>query len=193
MKTILNFNKYNLSENLKYHLDNNISIVDNIYRLGSENFYNILKESRELYDNKLIILNSDDAIMFETTDIGRFDYYNNKLVSLDIPMFNEDFLKEEAEYKGKEVDLNKPMRSTGPKKYKVYVKNPKTKKVMVVHFGDVKGGLKSKINDPEARKQFAQRHNCKEKKDKTKPGYWSCRLPSFSNLLGLSGGGKYFW
>lgn len=193
MKNVLNFQKFNLSENLKYHLDNNISIVDNIFRLGSDNFYNLLKESRELFNNKHLILNSDDAIILETTDIGLFDYYNGELIPLDIPMFNENFLKEEAEYKGKEVDLNKPMRSSGPKKYKVYVKDPKTKKVKIVHFGDAKGGLKSKINDPEARKQFAQRHNCKEKKDKTKPGYWSCNLPHYSNLLGLSGGGNYFW
>lgn len=99
----------------------------------------------------------------------------------------------EAKYKGRDVKLNKPMRSSGPKKYKVYVKNPKTGNVIVVNFGDAKGGLTSKINDPEARKNFANRHNCKDKKDKTKPGYWSCRLPRYAKSLGLSGGGNFYW
>ena len=61
-------------------------------------------------------------------------------------------------------------------------KNPKTGKVIVVNFGDVKGGLTSKINDPEARKKFANRHNCKDKKDKTKAGYWACRVNRYANL-----------
>lgn len=98
----------------------------------------------------------------------------------------------EAEYKGRDVDLNKPMRSSGPKKYKVYVKNDKGN-VIQVNFGDVKGGLKSKINDPEARKAFADRHNCEKKKDKTKAGYWSCNLPRYAKLLGLGGNMNTFW
>jgi hypothetical protein len=79
------------------------------------------------------------------------------------------------------------MRSSGPKKYKVYVKNPKTGNVKVVNFGDMKGGLTSKINDPEARKSFVARHKCDRKwnlpEDKLKASYWSCRLPRFKNLI----------
>ena len=98
----------------------------------------------------------------------------------------------EAEYKGRDVDLNKPSRSSGPKKYKVYVKNDKGN-VIKVNFGDVKGGLKSKINDSEARKAFADRHNCKTKKDKTKAGYWSCNLPKYAKALGLGANMNTFW
>jgi hypothetical protein len=91
----------------------------------------------------------------------------------------------EAEYKGKKVKLNKPKRNTGEgKKYYVYVKNPKTGKVIKVTFGDKKGGLTAKVADAEARKAFASRHNCKDKKDKTKPGYWACRLTKFGHLFG---------
>ena len=90
----------------------------------------------------------------------------------------------EAEYKGREVKLNHPTRSSGPKKYKVYVKNPKTGNVKVVHFGDVKGGLTAKVSDPKARKAFSSRMNCPAKKDKTKAGYWSCRLNKFGHLFG---------
>jgi len=90
-------------------------------------------------------------------------------------------------------ELNKPKRSGGPSKYVVYVKNPKTGNVMKINFGDAKGGLTSKINDREAARNFASRHNCDTKNDKTKAGYWACRLPKYAKSLGLKGGGHYFW
>jgi hypothetical protein len=102
----------------------------------------------------------------------------------------EDTLTE-AKYQGKEVALGKPKRG-GAKKFYVYVMNPKTKKVKKVSFGDT-SGLSAKINNPKARKAFADRHDCKNKKDKTKAGYWSCRLPRYASLLGLKGSYSGFW
>ncbi len=88
--------------------------------------------------------------------------------------------------------LNKPMRdSSGGKAYKVYVKDPKTKKIKTVRFGS--GGLRAKINDKKARNAFAKRHKCSQKKDKTKAGYWSCRLPRYAKLLGLKSNFGGFW
>lgn len=78
----------------------------------------------------------------------------------------------EAVYKGKKVSLNKP-KSGGPKKWYVYVKNPKTGKVIKVSYGSPV--MTAKWNDPGARKSFAARHQCAKKKDKTKAGYWACR------------------
>ena len=100
----------------------------------------------------------------------------------------------EAEYQGRKVDLNKPKRG-GSKKFYVYVMNPKTKKVKRVEFGAKSGGgkLAVKLKDPKARKAFSDRHNCPTKKDKTKAGYWSCRLPRFAKSLGLSGARGVFW
>ena len=112
----------------------------------------------------------------------RFGLYEKKWVPLEQPMV-EDM----------EPELNKPKRSGGPSKYVVYVKNPKTGNVMKINFGDAKGGLTSKINDREAARNFASRHNCDMKKDKTKAGYWACRLPQYAKELGLKGGGNYFW
>jgi hypothetical protein len=97
----------------------------------------------------------------------------------------------EAKYKGKEVALNKPKRG-GPKKFYVYTRNPKTGKIIKVNFGDT-SGLSAKINNPEARRNFASRHNCATKKDKTKAGYWSCRLPRYAKLLGLKSNFGGFW
>ena len=92
----------------------------------------------------------------------------------------------------KDKPLNKPMRdSSGGKAYKVYVKDPKTKKIKTVRFGS--GGLRAKINDKEARNAFAARHKCSTKKDKTKAGYWSCRLPRYAKLLGLKSNFGGFW
>jgi hypothetical protein len=93
----------------------------------------------------------------------------------------------------KEPELNKPKRSSGDKKYVVYVRNPKTGNIKKIQFGDEKGGLTSKINDKGAAASFAARHNCDTKTDKLSPGYWACRLPRYAKELGLKGGGNYFW
>ena len=183
MKYIKKFNEELVSEHLQYHIDNNMSVTENIFRYGSDSYFNLLKESRELYDNGKIELSGHDKELFEGSDIGRFEMFEGELVPLDLPL---EIIEEinEAEYKGREVKLNYPTRSSGPKKYKVFVKNPKTGKVKVVHFGDVSGGLSAKVSDPKARKSFAARHQCHLKKDKTKPGYWACRANKYGHLWG---------
>jgi hypothetical protein len=183
MKYIKKFNDQLISEHLQYHIDNDMSVTENIFRYGSESYFKLLKESRELYDNGIIELSGHDKELFEGSDIGRFEMFEGELVPLDLPL---EIIEEinEAEYKGREVKLNYPTRSSGPKKYKVYVKNPKTGKVKIVHFGDVSGGLSAKVSDPKARKAFASRHQCHLKKDKTKPGYWACRANKYGHLWG---------
>ena len=79
----------------------------------------------------------------------------------------------EAEYQGKKVKLNDPIRG-GNKKFYVYVKNDKGN-VIKVSFGDTTG-LSIKRDDPERRKSFRARHNCDTAKDKTTARYWSCRM-----------------
>ena len=95
---------------------------------------------------------------------------------------------DEAEFKGKKVSLGKPKRG-GPKAYYVYVKDGD--KVKKVTFGS--GGLRAKIKNKEARNAFAARHNCKDKKDRTKAGYWSCNLPRYAPALGLGAKMNTFW
>ena len=170
MKHIKQFNDF--SEGLKYHLLNSMPITENVFRPGSKQFFSILEEARNLFDEGDLVLEGIDKELYETTEIGCFGTFNGKRVALDIPMEVEEELNE-AEYHGKEVELNKPKRG-GSKKYHVYVKNPKTGKVKKIAFGDVHGGLTAKVSDPKARKNFAARHNCDMKKDKTKAGYWAC-------------------
>ena len=105
----------------------------------------------------------------------------------EIDALDETEINEEAKKK-----IGKPMRdSSGGKAYKVYVKDPKTKKIKTVRFGS--GGLRAKINDKKARNAFAKRHKCSTKKDKTKAGYWSCRLPRYAKQLGLKSNFGGFW
>ena len=90
----------------------------------------------------------------------------------------------------KDPPLNKPKRG-GSKAYYVYVRDPKTKKIKKVSFGS--GGLRAKIKNKKARNAFAARHNCKNKKDRTKAGYWSCNLPRYAPALGLGAKMNTFW
>ena len=78
----------------------------------------------------------------------------------------------EAKYRGRTVKLNKPMRGD-VKKFKVYVKDPKTKNIKKVNFGDKK--MRIKKSNPKRRKSFRARHNCDNPGPKTKARYWSCR------------------
>lgn len=191
MRHIILFDSFtNISENMKYHVDNNIPILENIFRPYSKSFYDLIKEARELFDGGKIEISEHDKHLFETTDLGYFGEFEGQIVPLDLPIENIEEINE-AEYKGKKVNLNKPMRSSGPKKYKVYVKNPKTGNIKVVNFGDVKGGLSAKVSDPKARKRFASRHQCHLKKDRTTPGFWSCRINRYANIFGRSYPG--FW
>jgi hypothetical protein len=78
----------------------------------------------------------------------------------------------EAEYQGRDVELNKPKRG-GPKKFYVYVKNPKTGNVKKVTFGDP--NMKIKKSNPDRRKSFRARHRCDNPGPKTSARYWACR------------------
>jgi len=91
---------------------------------------------------------------------------------------------EAAEYQGKKVELNKPMRGD-VKKYKVYVKNDKGN-VVKVNFGDK--NMEIKRDDPERRKSFRARHNCSNPGPKWKPRYWSCKMWSSKSVSDILGG-----
>jgi len=98
--------------------------------------------------------------------------------------------KKKKKKEKKDPPIGKPKRG-GSKAYYVYVRDPKTKKVKKVSFGS--GGLRAKIRNPKARKAFAARHKCSQKTDRTKPSYWSCRLPRYASQLGLGANMNTFW
>lgn len=181
-----------ISESLLYHLENNIPLNENVYRYGSEGYFNLINETRELYLKGLIELNEEDT-EFIKTDIGKKGIFNGEEVWLDI--FYEEEIEEkvinEAEYQGKKVQLNKPKRG-GSKKFYVYTKCGD--RVRKISFGAKSGGgnLAVKLRNPKARKAFSDRHKCPQKNDKCSAGYWACRLPRYAKSLGLSGGGTWW-
>jgi len=187
-RMLITENRTIISEGLRYHIDNEIPLTESVYRYGSESFFNLINEVRELYTKGKVDLSfSDEEII--RTDIGKQGIYEGRKVWLDIP--NEYMEINEAEYKGKTVELSKPKRG-GSKKFYVYVMcNGKVKKVS---FGAKSGGanLSVKLRDPKAKKAFSDRHNCPQKNDKCSAGYWSCRLPRYAKQLGLSGGGTWW-
>ena len=280
-----------IHEGVNYHLERGIPLHESVYRLGSDEYFNMFVEARKLYnEGKLRNLHWFDEMVLRDTDLG--EWVNIKdvgRVPLDMiiseenhrnfleggndsekrwkqtSMSPEEAIKQygkenvkvkkgalrngddmvsvyvesyspgdeneegmvsnccgapimdvydghgrcsdckemaqavaeesvkEAEYQGRKVQLGKPKRG-GSKKFYVYVRNPKTKKIKKVAFGAAGGGgnLAVKLKDPKARKAFSDRHNCEQKNDKTKPGYWSCRLPRYAKSLGLSGGGTWW-
>ena len=160
--------------------------MENVFRIGSDAHLSMIKEARKLYSREVLDLCEEDKALMET-HIGEFDLYENEIIPLDLPMLNEEEI-EEAEFKGKKVALNKPKRG-GSKAYYVYVKDGD--KVKKVSFGS--GGLRAKIKNKEARNAFAARHKCKDKKDRTTAGYWSCNLPRYAPALGLGANQNTFW
>ena len=110
-------------------------------------------------------------------DIEEDEDFEEVLGSLGFPEDETELF--DAEYQGRKVPLNKPMRGD-VKKFKVYVKDPKTGNVKKVNFGH--GGTSAKRptmrirkSNPKARKSFRARHNCANPGPKTKARYWSCR------------------
>lgn len=177
---ILNSSKNVISEAITHHVKNKIPLRESILRPGSKSFFemiNYIKENINAYD-----FDDIDCEILET-DIGEIaELDDGTVVPLDLPFVEEQIV--EAEYQGKKVELNKPKRG-GSKKFYVYVRDPKTKNIKKVSFGDK--GLSVKSNDPDRVKSFVARHDCKNKTDKTTAGYWSCRVPRYKSL-GVKGG-----
>jgi hypothetical protein len=178
-----------LSEGLKYHLDNARPLTEHVYRAGSDSYFNLWAEARALYSRNIIEVQGDDLEVLTETDLGHFGLYENQKVPLDF-IFEEVEEIDEADKKKKNPPIGKPKRG-GSKKFYVYVRKPGGG-IKKVSFGDTTG-LSAKINNPEARRAFAARHDCKNKKDRTKASYWSCRLPRYAKLLGLKSNFSGFW
>jgi hypothetical protein len=174
-----------ISEDLMYHLENKISLSENVFRIYSDKYFKLINEVRNLYYNGKISLNDDDIWLVES-DLGKKVLLENgDEVWLDAPMFEEEVeeLLFEAKHRGKNVKLNSPFRTPGgPKKFAVYVKTPKGT-IKKVTFGDP--NLKVRNRNPKAAKSFRARHNCDQKKDRTTAGYWSCSVGRFAKKLGL--------
>ena len=215
MNKLLLENKKILSEGLRFHLIENISIHYNIYRPGSTKYFDLFREVRDLSEMGLYNLNEEEKYYINETEIGEWAFYEGELVPLDFPIQESedvfvlnktiDVIEEKRKrkkrsrkgknttksgslYKGRKVQLNKPKRG-GSKKFYVYVRNPKTKNIKKVEWGAK--GMSVGISDPKRRKSFAARHRCHLTKDKTTASYWACRTGRYPHLTGSKK--KYTW
>jgi hypothetical protein len=127
-----------------------------------ENLNSIIREAlNEIFEERKNIIYEDEYGSVEMTDFIADDNNLN-----------------EAEYKGRKVQLGKVMQGD-VKKSKVYVKNDKGN-VVKVNFGF--GGKSAhgkrmviKKNNPARRKSFRARHNCNNPGPRWKPKFWSCK------------------
>ena len=176
-----------ISDELKYHINEGLTLTNNVYRVYSQGYFDLVNEVRELWNNGLIDLNEEDRMMVES-DLGKKVKIGKEIVFLDAPFIyeteTEEDILQEAKHRGKNVKLNKPFRTPGgPKKFAVYVKS-KNGNVKKVTFGDP--NLRVRNKNKGAAKSFRARHKCDQKKDRTTAGYWSCNVGRYAKQLGLS-------
>jgi len=150
-----------ISNALQYHIDNGITLTENAFMFYSENYFDLINEVRELFNEGKIDLNEEDRLMIES-DLGIKVKIGKEYVYLDAPYI----------YETKENVLTESKIPTGPKKFAVYTKD-KTGGVKKVTFGN------SNLIVKESRK-------CSQKTDRTTVGYWSCNVGRFAKQLGLS-------
>ena len=176
-----------ISDALKYHIENGLTLTNNVFRVYSEGYFDLVNEVRELWGEGKIDLNEEDILMVES-DLGIKVKIGKEYVYLDAPYISETETEEdiiaEAKHHGKNVNLGKPFRTPGgPKKFAVYVRKPGGG-IKKVTFGDPK--LRVKNANKGAAKSFRARHKCSQKKDRTTAGYWSCNVGRYAKQLGLS-------
>jgi hypothetical protein len=181
-KMVLN-ESIEISDELKYHLDNSLTLTENVFRVYSDSYFDLINETRDLYYSGYLNLEDEDDVWIVESDLGKsVTLDNGKVVYLDAPFEIEETITE-VKHRGKNVKLNSPFRTPGgPKKFAVYVKTP-SGGIKKVTFGDP--NLRVRNANKKAAKSFRARHNCDKKKDRTTAGYWSCNISRYRKKLGL--------
>jgi hypothetical protein len=195
-----------LSEAVDYHHQNNLSLIENVYRPGSEMFFAMILEAKRLYAEGLYTPKDEYEQDLLESDIGEVAEFEGEQVLLDYP-YEEDMEEcwkgytqkgmkkkgdkmvpncvpmEEENDPTKGKGIGKPFRSRGGGA--VYVRNEKGN-VIKVNFSQ--SGMKKRFNEPSRVKSFVARHNCYGNKDKTSASYWACRWPRY-----FSDSGQKWW
>ena len=194
--------KTTLAEAVDYHQQNNISLVENVYRPGSDMFFAMLFEAKRLYSEGSYTPKDEYEQDLLESDIGEVAEYEGQPVVLDFP-FEEDLeecwkgytqkgmkkkgdkmvpncvpMNEEGDpTKGK--GIGKPFRSGGGGA--VYVRSGKGN-IIKVNFSQ--SGMRKRINEPARVRSFMARHHCLTNKDRTSASYWACRWPRYFSNTG---------
>ncbi len=158
-----------ISENLKYHIENKLSLSNSIFRIGSKAYLKLVNETRKLFKQGKIELNENDQFIV-LTEAGRTGIYQGKAVPLDSP------------------------KRGGSKKFYVFVnsgrKNADGRVIAKkVSWGDPKLSVKNQSD--KARKSFLARHKCSQKNDRKTAGWWACNVGRYAKQLGLVSGKRW--
>ena len=199
-----------IAEAVEYHQENDISLLENIFRPGSDMFFAMILEAKRLYAEGEYTPQDDYEQDLLESDIGEVAEYNGAPVLLDFPYEEIDEELDEAcwdgyeqkgmKKKGKKMvpncvpvseendptkgkGIGKPFRSRGGGA--VYVRSAKGN-VIKVNFSQ--SGMRKRFNEPARVKSFVARHNCYGNKDKTSASYWACRWPRY-----FSDTGQQWW
>jgi hypothetical protein len=193
-----------LEEAIQYHVENKISFTENVFRPGSEMFFEMISEAKRLYtEGKYEPKDEWEKDMLES-NIGEIAEFEGQQVVLDYPIeegleecwtgYTQRGMKkkgdkmvpncvpvnEEDKTEGK--GIGKPWQEGGGGAVYVRVGDG----VRKISFS--KSGMKKKYMDPAATRSFVARHRCLTNKDKTSASYWACRWPRF-----FSNSGKTWW
>lgn len=171
-----------ISEGLQYHLDREMPLMESVYRIESDAWLSLVNEARDLWESNVIELSEDDLFLIGT-DAGRTGIYEGESVLLDVPFYFDDEEIDEAEYRGRDVKLNKPFRTPqGPRKFAVYTKN-ESGNIIKLGFGEP--GMRINNDDPDKARSFRKRMRCDTPGPRWKARWWACNVVRYRKLLGI--------
>jgi len=205
-----------LEEAVQYHLENQIPFAENIFRPGSDMFFELIREAKNLYANGDYTPADEYEQEVLESDLGETAMYEGMEVLLDFPFLEEEktpkhvrkLSKDEADEEEavktsiqKEEaccddcdDLNEEDETGGKGIGKPWREGGGGAVYVRTGDGGVKkvrfsqSGMAKKYRDPGRLKSFMARHNCLGNKDKTSASYWACRYPRF-----FSNSGQLWW
>lgn len=182
---LLTLNEYNsISKNLRYHIDNELSITESIFRIGSDAYLDLINETRDLYFNHKIALNEYDQYIVEKLQTGKKGTYvdrksgKKKTVKLDDPHIRK---KDEPTSNLFIVYRPHPDGEKDPDTGLVIAK--------ALGFGEDTGpgnpDVRQKHQEEGKRNSFLARQKCKQEKDQNTKKWWACNMHLFYKQLGL--------
>jgi len=194
-----------VKEAVEYHIENQVSFTDNIFRPGSEMFFEMISEAKKLYNEGKYTPADKFELDMLNSDIGEIVEFEGEQVVLDYPIEEgleecwKGYVQKGLKKKGNRMvpncvpvneedktdgkGIGKPWREGGGGAVYVRTGDGGVKKV---RFSQ--SGMKKKFMDPAATRSFVARHHCLTNKDKTSASYWACRYPRF-----FSNSGKTWW
>jgi len=170
-----------INEHIKYHIEQELSISESIFRIGSDAYLDFVNRLRDLHESGKINLTENDKFIVENLQTGKEGTLSiggkKKTVTLDDPHIRR---KDEP---GKLYVVYRPHKDGKKDKETGLVK------AVAIGFGEDTGpgndDVRQKHQDPARRKAFLTRHGCSKKTDLYAAGWWSCNLHKFWKKLGL--------